>query len=513
MKNILIELLTGGALFVGGFLISTRLFKKRKLFNFDKKVKEAQDLIEKNKKEAQEILTTARLRIKQLKENQKNNIAKREERFRKTKENLRFKEEMVRKKGARNNDIRLKIASLKEETQTIQNNINRTERDNIESLTKKTGLTKEDVKNGIIKSYVSELKQDNEEKIISMEETIKEDAVKIAKKILINTIQRLSSPTSVESRVLLIPVPKDHIKGKIVGKEGKNIEIIENALEVDVVFNDMPNTISVSCYNLINRRTAQITIEKLIKVRNEINENVINQKLTEVKEILDKELFEIGSKFVSKIGLKIVDKELVKTIGRLQFRTSYGQNIMKHSLEVGWAATMMGSELGLDVNVCRVAGFLHDLGKAIDQNPDVQGTHDFLTKELMEKYNFNEAEIHAAWTHHESEPQKTPEALIVRAADAISAGRPGARQESIEKYVKRLKELEETAGSFEGVKKTFAISAGREIRVIVNSETLKDKGLQPLANDIAKKIENNLNYPGKIKVNVIRRTRHTEIAQ
>jgi ribonuclease Y len=506
-------LLTGAGTLIASLSISLVFFSKKKLFDYNEKTKESEELVSKSKKEAEIILEETKRRVTKTKELFEGDLAKREERVKKLKEALDFKEEIIKKKEARNNEIKLKEASLKEEVQSAQANIKRAEKESLEKLSAKTGLTPVEVKERIINQYRKELEEENEERIITLEEDLKENAVKIAKKILTSTIQRLSSPTSVESRILQITVPQDHIKGKIVGKEGKNIEELEKALDVDVIFNDLPNTISISCYNLINRRIAQMTIEKLIKFRNDINEIIVKKKIKESEEELDKELFKIGSDIVTKLNLKNLDKELIRTIGRLQFRTSYGQNIMKHSMEVAWAATMIGSELGLNVETCKIAGFLHDLGKAIDQNPDVQGTHDYLTKELMEKYNFKPEEVHAAWTHHESAPLETPEALIVKAADAISAGRPGARQESISKYLERLEALESTADSFEGVKNSFAISAGREVRVLVDPEVITDETMLPLAGNIAKKIESELTYPGKIKVNIIRRTKHTEIAQ
>jgi len=508
-----IDLLTITGGFVFGFTVSAYIFSKRKIFDFNKKTEESKEIVEKSKKESEVLLEENKKRITHARYMYNQDAEKREERAKKVKESLDFKEDVIKKKETRNNEIKLKIASLKEEVQSAQGNAKRAEKDWMEKLSTKTGLTPGDAKEKILQKYKKELEEENEERIIVVEEDLKENAIKTAKRILTNTIQRMSSPTSVESRVIQITVPKDHIKGKIVGKEGKNVEEIEKLLDVDIVFNDLPNTITVSCYNLINRRIAQMTIEKLIRTHEEINETVIKRKIKESETELDKELYEIGKNVTEKLNLKNLDKELVKTIGRLQFRTSYGQNIMKHSMEVAWASTMMGSELGLDVKVCRIAGFLHDLGKAIDQNPDIQGTHDFLTKELMEKYKFEEPEIHAAWTHHESEPPKTPEAMIVKAADAISAGRPGARQESIGKYLERLEALENTANTFEGVRNSFAISAGREVRVVVDPEVIKDEGMSPLAGNIAQKIEAELKYPGKIKVNVIRRTKHIEIAQ
>lgn len=506
-------LLTGVGVGMVSFLISVVFFGKKKLFDFNKKQKEAEDIVIKSKTEADDLLEETKKRVSKTKELLETDLLKREERVKKLEEALTFKEEVVKKKETRNSEIKLREASLQEEIQGAQAGIKRSERESLEKLSTKTGLTPEGVKDDLINKYKKELEEENEERIITLEEDLKENAIKIAKRILTNTIQRMSSPTSVESRVLQIIVPQDHIKGKIVGREGKNVEEIEKELEVDIIFNDLPNTISISCYNLINRRIAQMAIEKLITVKGDIDEEVVRKKIKESREEIEKELFKIGDEVVKKLNLKNLNEELVRTIGRLQFRTSYGQNIMKHSMEVAWAATMIGSELGLNVETCKVAGFLHDLGKAIDQNPDVQGTHDFLTKELMEKYNFKAEEVHAAWTHHESAPLETPEALIVKAADAISAGRPGARQESISKYLERLEALESTAESFEGVRNSFAISAGREIRVLVDPDTITDDTMLPLAGDIAKKIEDNLSYPGKIKVNIIRRTKHTEIAQ
>lgn len=506
-------LLTGATGIIISFLISFKFFGKKKIFDFEKKQKEAQDVFLKSKGEADSLLGETQKRVSKTKEILEEDIKKREERVKKLSDALNSKEEVIKKKEARNNEIKLKEASLKEEAQSAQAAIKRAEKEAFEKLSAKAGTTPEKVKEDILNKYQKELAEENQERIIMLEEDLKENAIKIAKRILTNTIQRMSSPTSVESRVLQIEVPRDHIKGKIVGSGGKNVEEIEKALEVDIIFNDLPNTITISCYNLINRRIAQMAIEKLIKYKDDINEIVVKKKIKEAEEELDKELLKIGSDVVGKLNLKNLDKELIKTIGRLQFRTSYGQSIMKHSLEVAWAATMIGSELGLNVETCKIAGFLHDLGKAIDQNPDVQGTHDFLTKELMEKYNFTPEEVHAAWTHHDSAPLESPEALIVKAADAISAGRPGARQESISKYLERLEALETTAESFEGVKNSFAISAGREVRVLVDPEMIGDEKMLSLAGDIAKKIEADVTYPGKIKVNIIRKTRHTEIAQ
>jgi len=254
-------------------------------------------------------------------------------------------------------------------------------------------------------------------------------------------------------------------------------------------------------------------MEKLVKYKGEISPDVVKKIMKEASKETDDELYELGKEGLKRMRIDHKDKDFIRTVGRLQYRTSYGQNIMAHSMEVGWVCRMLGSEIGLDDKTCLIAGFLHDVGKAIDQDPNVKDCHDFLSKEIMEKHSFTWEEVHAAWTHHDAIPQETPEALLVKAADAVSASRPGARQESFEKYIERMKDLERTAKEFDGVKRAFAISAGREVRVIVDSEKINDEGLYSLAKEMASRIEEEIVYPGKVKVNVIRKTKYTETAR
>lgn len=515
MNDLVLNIVTPLLTLSGAFALIYFFVKDKSLFDFEKKQKEGQEMFEKSQKDAIAIKEDLEQKMKFMKENIAKDEQRRSQRIEKLKESLSHKEDTLFKKEDRINEYRLRIAKTKEEIQSREGQIERSGKDFIEKLSEKTGLSVTQSKTDILERYARELAEENKERIKKIEESLKENAVKTARKILINVMQRLCSPTSVETKAVLIKVPKDNIKGKIVGREGKNIQEFESLLTVDVIFNDLPNTISLSAFNLVNRRIAQVAMEKLIKIKHEIDATVVKRAVSEAEKEVDKELFDIGQNVIEKLGMTKLnlDKELIRTIGRLQFRTSYGQNIMKHSMEVAWVATMLGFELGLDAKVCKIGGFLHDLGKAIDQNPDVQGAHDFLTKELMEKYGFSEEEIHAAWTHHDSAPQKTPEALLVKAADAVSAGRPGARQESLEKYLERIRALEETVRSFDGVKTSYAISAGREVRVVVDSEKIDDIGLQTLAKNAAAKIEKELSYPGKIKVNAIRRTDHLDIAK
>jgi len=514
MNNIIINTLTLVIGTIGGISFIIFILKGKETINIEKKQEKAKELINESTEKAKELLEETNLYAEKIKNNSKENIERRQKRIKNLEESLKNRELNIFKREERNNTIKLKIASEKKETQSIKEETQRGEKKVLDKLCEKTGSILINLKDEIINKYKKELELKFTEKIVNFEENLKENALKKAKKIVINVMQRLCSATSVETRSVLIKVPKDHIKGKIVGKEGVNIKEFEKNLDVDVIFNDLPNTISVSSFNLVNRRIAEIAIKKLIKIKGDINPFIVKKTIKESEKETDEELYKIGKKAVEKLGLKIKqDKELLRIIGRLQYRTSYGQNIMKHSMEVSWIATMLGSELGLNVEICKTAGFLHDLGKAIDQDPNVQGGHDYLTKELMEKFNFPKEEVHAAWVHHYAAQPETTEALIIIAADAISACRPGARQESIERYVERLKALEETAKSFNGVKNTYAISAGRELRIIVDPEKIEDKQMQELANKVAHKIEDNLAYPGTIKVNVIRKTQHVELAK
>lgn len=512
MGTVVVDILVGTFALVGGFFVSQKFLNKSGVFDFEKKRKESDELMEQAKLEAEVIKKEAHdyaQKRRTLIEEEKKN---KEERLKKLEEILANKESSLSRREEKNNELKLEIASLKEWIQATEGKSKSMEQNFLDKLSDKTGTSASDIKADILDRQEKELEMENMGKLASIEEKVKEDAEKNAKKIIICTIQRLCSPTSVETRAVHVSVPRDEVKGKIVGREGRNIAEFEKLLDVDIVFNDLPNTISLSAFSLVNRRIAQKAMEKLVRVRGDINKEVIHRAVKSAESETDDELYEIGKKALERMGIKNPDKEFTRIVGRLHYRTSYGQNIMKHSMEVGWVATMLGSELGLNIETCRVGGFLHDLGKAIDQDPNVKDAHDQLSKELMEKYGFSWEEVHAAWTHHDAIPQETPEALIVKAADAISAGRPGARQESIEKYIQRVRALQETAEGFSGVKKAFAISGGREVRVYVDPEKIQDTGVYELAKNVAHKIEEDITYPGKIKVNVIRRTKFTELA-
>lgn len=489
--------------------------KGKDLINIEKKKQEAEEMIEKSRLEAEKLLGEAKEQIEKYDRNNKEEVEKRESRIKKTEESLEHKDGMISKKEERLNETKKKKEDYKDEIVEIRGKIDEKKQEVVNKLEQKSGKNVEEFRLEILKNYKNELDQDIIKKLNTVEEDLKENAFKIAKNLVIGSLQRLCSPTSVETRAINVTIEKDFVKGKIVGKDGRNIKALEILFpDVAIVFNDLPQTISLSAFSLVNRRTAQRTIEILVALKEEITEGAIKKAAKDAEKEIAEELYTLGKNGIIKAGLDIkrFERDFVIIIGRLQYRTSYGQNIMRHSIEVSSVAAMLGCEIGLDVDVCKVAGFLHDVGKAIDQDPTVQDAHDRITKELMEKYGFTEDETHAAWVHHDAEPQKTPEALIIKAADAVSAGRPGARQESIYTYAERIQALEEVVSDFKGIKKHFAMSAGREVRAYVKPSEVSDKDMITMAEAIARKIEEEVVYPGKIKVNIIRRIEHVEIA-
>ncbi|MBI4995290.1 HD domain-containing protein [Candidatus Peregrinibacteria bacterium] len=393
--------------------------------------------------------------------------------------------------------------SLKEQASNLEHRID-------EKLMQIVGMPNERMKEQLIEQYEKSFREDAELSIQHAIEWIQECAPREGKNILTETICRYSAPVANEPAQKTIIVPRDEIKGRIVGRGGSNIAFFENLFGVDVIFNDEPNTIIVSCFNLVQREIACAALKRLMGEKN-INEAVIARIKSTAEQDVEKILLKEGERALQIVELKNMPVDFIKLIGRLKFRTSYGQNILDHSFEVAYNARLLACEIGADPRITFIAAFFHDIGKAIDQ--EVTGSHDVLTKEILEKYNFDPAIIHAAWTHHNSAPQETVEARIVQAADALSASRPGARAESLERYLAKIKELEETANSFEGVKKVYAINAGREVRVIVEPEAVSDEGVSQMALNIAAKVEEKGGYPGKIKVTTIRTTKTTDYAR
>lgn len=378
----------------------------------------------------------------------------------------------------------------------------------VPTLSKVAGESVERVKEELLAVLDQDLELAHETRLSKVIDYTKENAPMLAKNLLIGAIQRFSAPTSVEKKSLIIPINRNETKARIIGQNVEVLAFLEDQLGVDIVFDDSKLGISVSHFELVKKHIARETILKLIKDR-VINLDKVKQRLEEATAETHAHLRDIGERVVRKLLLehRKFPPEFKEILGRLKYRTSYGQNILKHCFEVGYFTLLLGNELGLSQEICKIGGFFHDIGKAIDQEDG--RPHDILTKEIMERFGlFSWEEIHAAWTHHDTIPIETAEALLVKAGDAISAGRPGARQETIEKYLARVMAIEGIANSYEGVNKTYAISGGRELRVMVDPKRLNDDNLPEMAKRIAEEIEANIAYPGQIKVNVIRRVQH-----
>ena len=320
----------------------------------------------------------------------------------------------------------------------------------------------------------------------------------------------MAAPQATESTVYTIHLPSDEMKGRIIGREGRNINAIEKATGVDVIVDDTPEAIVISAFDPVRRYIAKLALEKLI-TDGRIQPSRIEEVVKDAKKEVAKMIKESGEQAVYEVGVAGLPDDLVKLLGRLRFRTSYGQNVLKHSVEVAFIASMLAAEVGADQNIAKKAGFLHDIGKAVDH--EIPGSHALIGRDIAKKFGMSPEVVHAIEAHHEDVPFKTTEAILVQSADAISGARPGARRESFESYIKRLEELENIANTFKGVEKSFAIQAGREVRIMVIPEEIDDLSAIKLSKDIAHKIEKELKYPGQIKVNVIRETRAVEYAE
>ena len=380
----------------------------------------------------------------------------------------------------------------------------------LQELEKISGLSVEEAKNMLLSEIEKDVRHDASIMIKDIEAKAKEDADKKAKEIIVGAIQRCAADHVAESTVSVVNLPNDEMKGRIIGREGRNIRTIETLTGVDLIIDDTPEAVIVSGFDPVRREIAKLALEKLI-VDGRIHPARVEEMIHKAEKEVNNIIKEAGEAATFQVGIHNLHPELIKILGRLKYRTSYGQNVLNHSIEVAYLAGLMAGELGLDVKLAKRAGLLHDIGKALDH--EYEGTHVDIGIEILKKYKESEAVINGMAAHHGDYEPQSMEAVIIAAADALSAARPGARRETLDTYIKRLEKLEEIANTTPGVDKSFAIQAGREIRIIAKPEDVNDDGIALLARDISKKIESELEYPGQIKVNVVRETRAVDYAR
>ncbi len=379
-----------------------------------------------------------------------------------------------------------------------------------EELEKVAKLKKEDAKEILLKQLEKDFKDDLIRQYKKIRDEVKADAETQARMMLATAVQRLAADHTTETTTAVVHLPSEDLKGRIIGKEGRNIQAFERATGVDVIIDDSPDSVTLSCFDSIRRQVAKNALEKLV-ADGRIQPARIEELVEKATQEIGKDMEKAAEEAIAEVGVTGIHPDIVKILGRLKFRTSFGQNVLQHSLEVGHVAGMLAAELGANVEICKKAGILHDLGKAVDA--DIPGAHHHISMDIARKYGMSEHVINAIGAHHDDIDPKSVEAIIVRAADAISASRPGARRETLENYIKRVKELENIALSFAGIEKAFAIQAGREVRILVKPDQVDDLGALKLSRDIARKIEQDMQFPGVIRVNVIRETRATEYAK
>ncbi len=453
---------------------------------------EAKDEIHRYRNEAERELKDRRVEVQR----QERHVQQKEEALDRKVENCEKKEEALTKKQKEIDDRLRDVNDLK--------------KSQFEMLERISGLTKEQAREYLLSQLTDELTHDKALKILEIENQLKEEADQKARFIISHAIQRVAADQVAESTVSVVPLPSDEMKGRIIGREGRNIRAIETMTGVDLIIDDTPEAITLSCFDPVRREIARLSLERLItdgRIHPARIEEMVEKSRREVEATIKAE----GERAVLETGLHGIHPEIMRLLGRLHYRTSYGQNVLDHSMEVAFLSGMMASELGIDPTVARRAGLLHDIGKAVDH--EVEGSHVEIGVDIARKYKENEAVVHAIQAHHGDVEATTVVACLVQAADAISAARPGARRENLENYIKRLEKLEELANEFEGVERSFAIQAGREIRILVRPEAVNDDQMVILARDIAKKIEENMDYPGQIKVNLIRENRAVDYAK
>lgn len=453
---------------------------------------EAKDEIHKLRTEMERELRDRRSEIQR----QERRIIQKEETLDKKSDNLEKKDDILSKKIKSADEKLAEIDAVK--------------KSQFEMLETISGFTKEQAKEYLLHNLEDELVHEKTAKILEYQQKLKDESETMAREVIGTAIQRCAADHTAETTVSVVSLPNDEMKGRIIGREGRNVRTLETIAGVDLIIDDTPEAITISSFDPVRREIARVTLEKLI-ADGRIHPTRIEEMYEKARREVEATIKQTGEHALIDAGVNGVHPELVKLLGKLKYRTSYGQNVLNHSLEVSYIAGLMAAELGADVKLAKRAGLLHDIGKALDHEMD--GSHVELGVEYAKKYHEGEGVVHAIQAHHGDVECKTVVACLVQAADAVSASRPGARRENVQNYIKRLEKLEAIASSFEGVERTFAIQAGREVRIMVKPEVINDEKMVLVARDIVKKIEDELEYPGQIKVNLIRESRYSDYAK
>jgi ribonuclease Y len=505
-----IVILVAAAVFLVGAVIGYYLrliiaLGKRRSIEIDIK-----QLMVSAKEEAQKITEEAKAKAEEKLLKVEEEERKRSEDFKETEKRLIKKDELL---DQRQREVDREVESIKakiEEVKKVQERVSQVESEKRLELERVAKLSEEEAKEELMKEVEKKYEEDLMVRIMKLEQTSDEKLEKRAKDILATSIQRLAASTASEFMITTVAIPNNEIKGKIIGKEGRNIRSFERAAGVELIVDDTPGSIVISSFDPVRRQVARLALENLI-LDGRIQPAKIEEIVEDAREKINKIIKEKGEQAVYECGILNFDPRIVAIIGRLYFRTSYGQNVLQHSVEMAHIAGMIAEELGADVQIAKAGALVHDIGKALDH--EVQGTHVEIGMRILQKFGADERIITAMKSHHEDYPYETIESIIVQTADAISGGRPGARRDSVENYLKRLQELEALVNAFPGVEKSYALQAGREIRIFVTPEKVSDVEAKLMARDIAIKIEQELKYPGEIKVTMIRETRIVEYAR